>query len=245
MGFLSRNKATVVLTAALVLIAGGAFVSGQFCGSNCCLTSLFGTSVAQAGPECSADSKTGATCSQTGTACTKSTTATAASATGGGGCCSKAKTTEASATGCAGMIQVNATAASVDGKACPAENKEACIAKCMAEKGMTRAEAEKCWETCQTSATASVQTASATDGKACSKSCSATCEKSCGVHVMTTEASVSGEKHLHSRQACIDACIARGMSRADAEAAADKCGTAGNHLASVETTEGAASGSLK
>jgi hypothetical protein len=35
------------------------------------------------------------------------------------------------------------------------------------------------------------------------------------------------------------------MSRADAEAAAEKCGQAGNHVASAQVTAAAASGSMK
>jgi hypothetical protein len=115
----------------------------------------------------------------------------------------------------------------------------------MAEKGLTRAEAEKCWAACQAGTQAAVQTAQATDGKACSKSCTATCEKTCGGHGMTTSASATDAKHLHSREACIDACVARGMSRTDAEAAADQCASAGNHVATAQVTAAAAAGSMK
>jgi hypothetical protein len=108
----------------------------------------------------------------------------------------------------------------------------------MAEKGMTRAEAEACWASCQTKMAG---------GKACSKSCSKeTCSKSCsgGGHIKT--ASATDGKHVHSREACIDACVAKGMSHTDAEAAADKCGNAGFHsAAAVQAVEAGASAGSK
>jgi hypothetical protein len=230
MSFLNRHKATIVLTTALVFVAGGTYFSGHFgCGANCPLTSLFSSSVAQAGPGCAGADKAGA-------ACTKTTTEKASATTAGAGCCAKAtqaSATTANAGTCTGDKTAHATLASADGKACKAEDKEACIAKCMAEKGMTRAEAEKCWAACQASM---VQTAQATDSKACTKTCTATCTATCGGHGTAASAKTADAKHIHSREACIDACIAKGMSRADAEAAADKCGLAGNHTASVQTT---------
>jgi hypothetical protein len=119
----------------------------------------------------------------------------------------------------------------------------------MAEKGLTREEAEKCWASCQAreakaQTAAAIQKADAKDAKACSKACTATCEKTCGGHG-TAAIHSSDAKNTHSREACIDACVAKGMSRADAEAAADKCGKAGYHTASVQTTEAAATGSMK
>ena len=239
MAFLNRHKATVVLTAALVLVAGGSYLSGQFdCGSGCCLTSLFSPSVAQAGPGCADANKTGA-------ACTKSTTEKTSATTAGAGCCPKAtqaSATQANASGCAGAMTAQATLTSAEGKTCKAEDKEACIAKCMAEKGYTRAEAEKCWAACQTGL---VQTAQATDSKACTKSCTATCAATCGSHGTSTTIKAAEAKHMHSREACIDACVAKGMSRADAEAAAEKCAQAGNHVATVQTTASASAGTLK
>jgi hypothetical protein len=41
---------------------------------------------------------------------------------------------------------------------------------------------------------------------------------------------------MHSREACIDACIAKGMTKAEAEACAAKCGTAGFHTAAATQT---------
>ena len=67
----------------------------------------------------------------------------------------------------------------------------------------------------------------------------------CGGHGATTTASADAAKHVHSREACIDACVAKGMSRADAEAAADKCGVAGNHPATTQTTAASSSGTMK
>jgi hypothetical protein len=225
MSFLNRHKATVALSAAFVLIAGGAYLSGAAgCGSSCALTSLFTVSDAVAGPGCSAETaKAGASCTP-GTATTKTASADAkscdkdacvaklmaekgltrvqaeaaysalcaegktevkaASATGEGCCASKAKAMTASAT------QTDA-------------EKEACITKCMAEKGFTREEAEKCH---------AINTAQKAMGQ----------ESSChaGVNMIHTAGATDG---VHSREACIDACVAKGMTKAEAEACADKC----------------------
>lgn len=172
--------------------------------------------VVQAGPGCSAAKKA---------ACTKSTSTTAKAS-------------------CSGSKTAQATLASGTVKGCSKADKETCINKCMAEKGMTRAEAEACWAKCQAKMTQASATHTGT--KSCSKSCSKTCTKTCAGHSNVQTAAVVDGKHLHSRQACIDACIARGMSRADAEAAADKCEKAGYHTtASAHTTAAAASSGTK
>jgi len=121
----------------------------------------------------------------------------------------------ASATsGCTGHanMMTAAVATSVDAKSC-AGDKEACIAKCMAEKGMTREQAEACYAKCQT-AKAEGKTAAG------------------GVNMIQSAVATDGTP-VHSREACIDACVAKGMTKAQAEACADKCGTSGFHNASA------------
>ncbi|MBD3297777.1 MAG: hypothetical protein GF341_03900 [candidate division Zixibacteria bacterium] len=180
MSFWKINKATVALTAAFVVLVGGAYISGTDCGSGCMLSSLFSTSEAVAGPGCSAEAKA---------ACTKPCTEK--------GDVKTAEATEAKVT----------TANATDGKTC---DKEACIAKCMAEKGYTRAEAEACYAKCQA---AKASNASASDG----------CSKPCGgsVNIIKTANATDGEPK-YSREAYIDACVAKGMSKEAAVKAADE-----------------------
>ncbi|HUU45705.1 MAG TPA: hypothetical protein VM118_08215 [Acidobacteriota bacterium] len=87
--------------------------------------------------------------------------ANATPATAAAGCPMKgATTTTAAVKGCplAAKAATEATVqnASATVAACPKTcgDKETCIAKCMKEKGMTRAEAEACWLKCQDAKTA-------------------------------------------------------------------------------------------
>ncbi len=256
MTFLKRYKALIGLAAAFVLLAGGAHLAGWpgCAGGNCPITAIFGTSSAYAGPGCGAAKAEGSSCSATTNAqtasaktCTKEecisklmaekkltreqaeaayaecSSMKASGKMASGSCCTShgsamtasATTTEAipasAASGCSGHANASmAVATSADSKSVAAD-KETCIAKCMAEKGMTRAEAEACYSKCQSA-------------KADGKSCAA----GAGVNMIQTAAATDGK---HSREACIDACIAKGMSRADAEAAATKCEAAGFHTA--------------
>jgi hypothetical protein len=180
MTFWKINKGTVVLTAALVILVGGAYISSSDCGSGCLLSSVFTANEAVAGPGCSAEAKA---------ACTKP-------------CPEKATTAEATTTE-AKVTPANATASTCG-------DKEACIAKCMADKGLTRAEAEACYAKCQAGAKAT--NASATEG--CSKSCTGS------VNIIKT-ANAEGQ---YSREAYIDACVAKGMTKEAAVKAADEKG---------------------
>jgi hypothetical protein len=139
------------------------------------------------------------------------------SASKAAGCATK--TTQASATttsGCPGHANVTTAAATTTTATCTGD-KEACIAKCMAEKGLTRAEAEACYAKCQTAKA---------EGKSCPGG---------GVNMIQAAVATDG-KPMHSREACIDACIAKGMTKAEAEACAAKCGTAGFHTAAATQT---------
>ncbi|MEW5875222.1 MAG: hypothetical protein AB1752_08595 [Candidatus Zixiibacteriota bacterium] len=228
MSFLNRHKATVALSAAFVLIAGGAYLSGSVgCGSSCALTSLFTVSDAVAGPGCSAEaSKTGSAC--TGSATAKTANAEAAKSCDKDACISKlmaekgltrAQAEAAFAATCTDTKKAEVTTASATGAACcaskanattasatltDAEQKEACIAKCMAEKGFTREEAEKCY---------TINAAQKASGQ----------ESSCHAGVNMIQTANATEGKTHSREACIDACVAKGMTKAEAEACADKC----------------------
>ncbi|GAB4316184.1 MAG: hypothetical protein Kow0074_04120 [Candidatus Zixiibacteriota bacterium] len=181
MSFWKINKATVAVTAAFVVLVGGAYISGTDCGSGCLLSSVFTTSEAIAGPGCSAEGKA---------ACTQPTFKKGEVKT--------AEATEATVT------------TATDAKACG--DKEACIAKCMAEKGMTRAEAEACYAKCQAG---KATTASATDG--CAKTCTGS------VNIIKTANATDGTPE-YSREAYIDACMAKGMTKEAASKAADEKG---------------------
>jgi hypothetical protein len=228
MSFLNRHKASVALTAAFVVLAGGAYMSGSAgCGSSCALTSLFTVSDAVAGPGCSAEaSKAGASC--TGTTTAKSANAETAKSCDKDACISKlmaekgltrTQAEAAFAATCATGEKVEVTTASATGEGCcaskakamtanataiDADQKEACIAKCMAEKGFTREEAEKCY---------AVNQAQMASGQA----------SSCHAGVNMVQSANATEGADHSREACIDACVAKGMTKAEAEACADKC----------------------
>lgn len=189
MTFWTRNKATLALTALIVLLGGGMYMSGAHCGSGCLISSLFTTNVAYAGgPGCSAEAKSA--CSATCDA--KKTDATTA----------EAKTAEVT------------TASATDGKTC---DKETCIAKCMAEKGLTRAEAEACWTKCQASG------------------------QSCGGSVNIIKTADAGE---YSREAYIDACVAKGMDKTEAAKMADEKGLKSMNCpaAAKASTDGTAAG---
>lgn len=212
MTFWKINKGTVALTAALVILVGGAYISSSTCGSGCLLSSVFTVNEAVAGgPGCSAEAKAACT-----TPCPeKATTA-------------EATTTEATVT------PANATASTCG-------DKEACIAKCMAEKGMTRTEAEACYAKCEA---AKATNANATEG--CSKSCTGS------VNIIKT-ANADGQ---YSREAYIDACVAKGMTKEAAAKAADEkgltsmasdkgCCAAGATKASAETAAGCCANKTK
>jgi hypothetical protein len=250
MSFVKRNRSWIGLTAAFALVLGGAHMAGwSGCGGNCPISAIFGSSTAYAGPGCCSASKA------EGAACTGKTEATTASAK----TCSKedcvvklmkekgltrdqaetayavdcaAMKTEGSATaasGCSAHGAASATATSASGcpyakmttaavttaatKSCSGD-KEACIAKCMAEKGLTRAQAEACYDKCK---------ASMAEGKAC---------PGAGVNMIQTAVATDGTP-MHSREACVDACIAKGMTRVQAEACAAKCEATGCHSASA------------
>ena len=253
MSFVKRNRTWIGLTAAFALVLGGAHLAGwSGCGGNCPISAIFSSSTAYAGPGCCSASKA------EGAACTGKTEATTASAK----TCSKeecvvklmkekgltrdqaetvyaadcaAMKTEVSATaasGCSAHGAVSATAASASGcpyarmttaavattetKSCSGD-KEVCIAKCMAEKGLTRAEAEACYAKCQ---------AAKAEGKSC---------PGAGVNMIQAAVATDGTP-IHSHAACVDACIAKGMTRDQAEACAAKCEAAGFHSASATQT---------
>ncbi len=175
MRFWKINKATVALTAAFVVLVGGAYISGTDCGSGCMLSSLFSTSEAVAGPGCSAEAKA---------ACTKPCTEK--------GDVKTAEATDAKVT----------TANASDAKTC---DKDACIAKCMAEKGYTRAEAEACYAKCQAAGSKAGE-----------------CHEG-SVNIIKTANATDGEP-TYSREAYIDACVAKGMSKEAAAKVADEKG---------------------
>lgn len=88
------------------------------------------------------------TASASGKACCASKT-TASLASAKSGCSSKASASLASqSSGCSSKSGATATVslASAKSQTC---DKEACIAKCMKEKNISRAEAEACWAKCQ------------------------------------------------------------------------------------------------
>ena len=239
MSFLKRYKTVIGLTAVFALAAGGAHLAGMSgCGGNCPISSILGSSTAYAGPGCAASKAEGSSC----TGKTEATNASAktcskedcilklmkekgmareqAEAAYASGCAAHTNATAASATssGCAAHANMTTAAVATSGsdKTC-AGGKEACIAKCMAEKGMTRAEAEACYAKCQ---------AAKADGKSCQGG---------GVSMVQAAVATDG-KPVHSREACIDACVAKGMSKAEAAACADKCGAAGFHNAAATQT---------
>lgn len=253
MSFLKRYKVLVGLTAVFALAIGGTQLMGGPCSNgSCVLSSIFGSSTAYAGPGCSASASKAEGASCTGKMEASATSSASCSAACKEKCVAKlmkdkgltreqaeasfaadmsAKSTDATVStaaatsGCAGHASVTtaAVATSVDAKTC-AGGKEACIAKCMAEKGMTRAQAEECYAKCQTSKA---------EGKTC---------HSGGVNMVQTAVASDGTP-LHSREACIDACVAKGMSKAQAEACADKCGASGFHsAAAIQSTDSKAAG---
>jgi hypothetical protein len=85
------------------------------------------------------------------------------------------------------------TASATEGKTCG--DKEACITKCMAEKGMSRAQAEECYAKCQSA--------------------------------KATQANVITGSEF-TRDSWIDAKVASGLTRAEAEVAAAKAEAAGD-----------------
>lgn len=254
MMFLKRHKTAVALVATFALVGGAAHFGGMTCSGPCAITSLFSTTTAYAGPGCSA-SKTsaGASCdassktsnvtaasatSADGKACTKESCVKAIMAeknisqaeaeavyakmvsdgschgeakvmtasAGSGDCASKASATTASTSGCSSS-KANAshassgecaskssvmTASATEGKTCG--DKEACIAKCMAEKGYSRAQAEECYTKCQSA-------------------------KATHANVIT------GSEF--TRDSWIDAKVASGLTRAEAEVAAAKAEASG------------------
>jgi hypothetical protein len=264
MSFLKRHQTSVAVVAALALFAGAAYVcQGPGCGSNCPLSGLFSPTTAYAGPGCSAK----ATCPKASAACdaaSKASAQTAATATDGktsckhpdGKTCGDKETcitkcmadkgmTRAEAEACwqkcqAGksegkcshtastaeaieiapvpfMVSTAAVTTETAGKTCSKTcgNKEACVAKCMAEKGMTRAEAEACWQRCQTDKA---------EGK-CSR--------------MIQTAAAIETTPVPSREACVDALVAKGMTREAAEAHVAKCEKEGMTAeAAVQQTAG-------
>jgi len=245
MSFLKRYKMLIGLTAAVVLVGGGARLAGwSGCGGSCPVTAIFGSSTAYAGPGCAASKAEGASC----TGKTEATSASAktcskedcilklvkekgmtreqAEVAYVAGCAAHANATAASATasGCPGHANMTtaAVATTTETHSC-AGDKEACIAKCMTEKGMTRAEAEACYAKCLTAKA---------EGKGCQGG---------GVSMIQTAVATDG-KPMHSREACIDACIAKGMTKAEASACAAKCGTAGFHTAAATQTGDSKSG---
>lgn len=130
-----------------------------------------------------------------------------ASLASSGECASKASATTASASGCSSS-KANAslassgecaskasamTASATEGKTCG--DKEACIAKCMAEKGMSRAQAEECYAKCQSA--------------------------------KATQANVITGSEF-TRDSWIDAKVASGLTRAEAEVAAAKAEASGD-----------------
>ncbi|MEW5702912.1 MAG: hypothetical protein AB1792_11885 [Candidatus Zixiibacteriota bacterium] len=260
MSFLERHQTSVAVVAALALFAGAAYVcSGPNCGANCPLSGLFSASTAFAGPGCSAEAK--AKCdAKTAAACAAGAKATQANATQADGktcaahadgkTCSKdecikslmtekgmtreqaeayyeancksahGNLTTAAATSTSACPHATATAAvatQTSGKDCG--DKETCIAKCMKEKGYTRAEAEACWAKCQ---------ADKASGKQCS-------------HGITTAAAIETTP-VPSREACVDALVAKGMTREAAEAHVAKCEKDGMTAEAAVTTAGAGSG---
>jgi len=108
-------------------------------------------------------------------------------------CASKASATTASASGCTGEAKTTASfAGATEGKTCG--DKEACIAKCMAEKGYSRAQAEECYAKCQSA--------------------------------KATQANVITGSDF-TRDSWIDAKVASGLTRAEAEVAAAKAEASG------------------
>lgn len=244
MSFLKRHKVTTAAFAVLVLVAGAAHFTGcPLCGTNCPWSSMFSATVAHAGPGCcSSSSKASGVCDADSK--TKATTASAtqANATASSkeecvkalmakgmtkeqaeaafnSCHGNGSATTANATGVCPYSgkSVASLANASDGKSCSAADKEACITKCMAEKGITRADAEAFWAKRQAMKTANVTAAVATE---------------------TTP--------VPSREACIDAMVARGMTRAEAEAHMSKCEQLGmTAQAAVLTVEAKSTGTCQ
>ena len=231
MSFLKSHRATIAVFATLALFVGVVHMTGGFsgCGSSCPISALFAANNAYANPACAktcstpCDAKTkdaaattpaasdpktcpmhaeGKTCNKDecikmlmskGMTKEQAEAAYAACHTGSGVTTASA-TTEST---CPHAMTTAAVATVTAGKSCG--DKETCIAKCMSEKGMTRAEAEACWAKCQ---------AEKEEG-----GCS---------HMVSTAAAVETST-VPSREACIDAMVAKGMSRVDAEAHMAKC----------------------
>jgi hypothetical protein len=140
---------------------------------------------------CSASKASVETASASGCSASKASIQTV-SASGCSGHSASAQT--ASASGCSGSAKTTASFANAtESKTCG--DKEACIAKCMAEKGLTRAEAEACYEKCQAA--------------------------------KATQANVI-EGSGFTRESWIDAKVASGMTRSDAEVAAAKAEASGD-----------------
>lgn len=241
MTFLKTHKTAVAVVAVFALVGGAAHFSGMTCSSGpCAITSMFSATTAYAGPGCaSSKASAGGSCD----ASSKASKVTAASATSvDGKTCTKeecvkaimaekkvgreeaetmyakmvtdgschsakgASAMTASASGCSGEAKTAASfAGATEGKTCG--DKEACIAKCMAEKGMTRAEAEEYY--------AKYEAAKATQAN--------------------TGASFT-------RDSWIDAKVASGLTRTEAEVAAAKAEASGD-VKFVSATDAATGGS--
>jgi len=119
--------------------------------------------------------------------------ASAQTASASGSCsASKASATTASASGCSGGSMTASLVNATEGKTCG--DKEACIAKCMAEKGYSRAQAEECYAKCQSA-------------------------KATQANVITGSS--------FTRDSWIDAKVASGMTRPEAEVDAAKAEASG------------------
>jgi len=251
MSFLKRHQTSVAVVAALALFAGAAYMcQGPGCGPNCPLSGLFSATTAYAGSGCSAK----ATCPKASAACDAASKASTQKASADGKACCKhpegktcskeeciktlmsekgmtreqaeafyaancqgqhgSMTTAASATStCPHSMTTAAVATETTGKTCG--DKETCIAKCMAEKGMTRAEAEACWKKCQVDKA---------EGKC--------------PHMIQTAAAIETTP-VPSREACVDALVAKGMTREAAEAHVAMCEKEGMTAeAAVQKAEG-------
>ncbi len=163
--------------------------------------SCHGTSATQASfanaSGCSASKASTETASASGCSASKASAQTASAsgctAAQAAACASKGNATTASASGCASEAKTTASFANAtESKTCG--DKEACIAKCMAEKGYSRAQAEECYAKCQSA--------------------------------KATQANVITGSEF-TRDSWIDAKVAGGMTRPEAEVAAAKAEASG------------------
>lgn len=242
MMFLKRHKTAVALVATFALVGGAAHFGGMTCSGPCAITSLFSTTTAYAGPGCSASkASAGASCD----ASSKASNVTAASATSADGkTCTKESCVKAI------MAEKNISQAEaeavyakmVSDGSCHGEAKvmtaSAGSGECASKASATTASASGCSGEGKTTASF----AGATEGKTCGdkEACIAKCMAEKGYtraqaeecyakcqSAKATQANVISGSDF-TRDSWIDAKVASGLTRAEAEVAAAKAEASGD-----------------